>query len=373
MRSDKHQFIFPSICFLHSLYRLSVFLQGIWTDFPFSAIIAPSLFWKEGFLLDYVHLKGTGLAVSKACLGTMTFGGQVNEADSIRIIHAALDCGINFVDTADLYYHGESETVTGKALLGRRENVILATKVFNPMSDDPNDRGLNRRHILDALDKSLRRLQTDYVDIYYLHQPDYRTPIAETLETMDTLVRSGKVRYIGVSNYASWQISDLLACARENHWNGPVVTQNVYNLLTRGIEEELIPQTQTHGLGVVVYNPLMSGLLTGKHAKGHPAEGTRLADNATYHDRYWSDENFDASEALAAVAREAGLTPAELALRWCANQEGINAVLIGVSKLSHLEPNLRAVLSDPLPRDVLEACDRVWNGMKVGTRFRYYR
>ena len=151
--------------------------------------------------MNYVHLKGTGLAVSKACLGTMTFGGQVNEADSIRIIHAALDQGINFVDTADLYYHGESETVTGKALVGRRENVILATKVFNPMSDDPNDRGLNRRHILDALDKSLKRLQTDYVDIYYLHQPDYRTPIAETLETMDTLVRSGKIRYIGVSNY----------------------------------------------------------------------------------------------------------------------------------------------------------------------------
>lgn len=331
------------------------------------------IFWKEGISLNYVHLKGTGLAVSKACLGTMTFGGQVNEADSIRIIHAALDQGINFVDTADLYYHGESETVTGKALVGRRENVILATKVFNPMSDDPNDRGLNRRHILDALDKSLKRLQTDYVDIYYLHQPDYRTPIAETLETMDTLVRSGKIRYIGVSNYASWQISDLLACARENHWNGPVVTQNVYNLLTRGIEEELIPQTQAHDLGVVVYNPLMSGLLTGKHAKGHPAEGSRLADNPMYNKRYWSDENFDASEALAAVARQAGLTPAELALRWCANQPGIHSVLVGVSKLSHLEPNLSAVLAEPLPQDVLDACDKVWNGMQVGTRFRYYR
>ena len=179
--------------------------------------------------MEYVHLKGTGLTVSKVCLGTMTFGGQVNEEDSIRIIHAGLEQGINFVDTADLYYQGQSELVTGKALKGRRDGVVLATKVFNPMSDDPNDRGLNRRHILDALDKSLKRLQTDYVDIYYLHQPDYRTPIQETLETMDSLVRSGKVRYIGVSNYAAWQISDLLACARENHWNPPVVTQNVYN------------------------------------------------------------------------------------------------------------------------------------------------
>lgn len=303
----------------------------------------------------------------------MTFGGQVSDEDSIRIIHAALDKGINFVDTADLYYHGQSETVTGKALKGRRDQVILATKVFNPMSDDPNDRGLNRRHILDALDKSLSRLQTDYVDIYYLHQPDYLTPIAETLETMDTLVRSGKVRYIGVSNYAAWQISDLLACAKENHWTPPVVTQNVYNLLTRGIEEELLPQARAHNLGVVVYNPLMSGLLTGKHAKGCPAAGSRLADNAMYNKRYWSDENFDAAQELAAIAGEAGLTPAELALRWCANQKGINAVLIGVSRLSHLDANLSAVLAQPLAPDVLEACDRISAKMQVGTRFRYYR
>lgn len=323
--------------------------------------------------MEYVHLKGTGLTVSKVCLGTMTFGGQVNEEDSIRIIHAGLEQGINFVDTADLYYHGQSELVTGKALKGRRDGVVLATKVFNPMSDDPNDRGLNRRHILDALDKSLKRLQTDYVDIYYLHQPDYRTPIQETLETMDSLVRSGKVRYIGVSNYAAWQISDLLACARENHWNPPVVTQNVYNLLTRGIEEELIPQTRTHGLGVIVYNPLMSGLLTGKHAKGKPAPGSRLADNQTYHDRYWSDENFDAAQALAEVAAQAGLAPAELALRWCANQSGINSVLVGVSKLSHLEPNLASALSGPLPQEVLDRCDQIWSAMQVGTRFRYYR
>lgn len=323
--------------------------------------------------MEYVHLKGTGLRVSKACLGTMTFGGQVSEADSINIIHAALDLGINFVDTADLYYQGESEIVTGKALKGRRDQVVLATKVFNPMSADPNDRGLSRRHILDALDNSLRRLQTDYVDIYYLHQPDYLTPMEETLETMDCLVRSGKVRYIGVSNYASWQISDLLAIARENRIAAPVVTQNVYNLLTRGIEEELLPQAQAHNIGVVVYNPLMSGLLTGKHQKGHPAAGSRLADNAMYNARYWSDENFDASQELAKIAAEAGMTPAELALRWCANQQGINAVLLGVSKLSHLEPNLRAVLADPLPADVLETCDKVWSHMQVGTRFRYYR
>jgi len=164
--------------------------------------------------MKYVHLTGTGLTVSKACLGTMTFGGQVSEADSIEIIHAALDRGVNFVDTADLYYTGISEEVVGKALQGRRENIVLATKVFNPMSDDVNDRGLNRRHIIQALDNSLRRLRTDYVDIYYLHQPDYKTPIEETLETMDILVRSGKVRYVGVSNYASWQVADLLAAAK---------------------------------------------------------------------------------------------------------------------------------------------------------------
>lgn len=323
--------------------------------------------------MQYVTLKGTGLTVSKACLGTMTFGGQVSEKDSIRMIDAALDQGINFVDTADIYYNGASEVATGKALVGRRENVILATKVYNPMSADVNDRGLNRRHLIQGLEQSLRRLQTDYVDIYYLHQPDYQTPIEETLETMDTLVKSGKVRYVGVSNYAAWQISDLLAAAREFHWIMPSVTQNVYNLLTRGIEGELVPMAMHHNLGVIVYNPLMSGMLTGKHQKGHAVAGSRLAENAVYRKRYWSDENMDASLELADIAAAIGIKPAELALRWCANQPGINSVLIGVSKQEHLESNLEAVLAPPLPEDVLSACDTVWGHMSVGSRYCYYR
>jgi len=323
--------------------------------------------------MKYAHLTGTGLTVSKACLGTMTFGGQVSEADSIEIIHAALDRGVNFVDTADLYYTGVSEEVVGKALQGRRENIVLATKVFNPMSDDVNDRGLNRRHIIQALENSLRRLRTDYVDIYYLHQPDYKTPIEETLETMDILVRSGKVRYVGVSNYASWQVADLLAAAKANRWILPTVTQNVYNMLTRGIEQELLPMTKYHNLSTVVYNPLMSGLLTGKHQSGQALAGTRLADNDNYRKRYWSEENLAATAELATIAAEAGMTPTELALRWCANQPGITAVLLGVSKLAHLDQNLNAVLGDPLPDEILDACDRVWGHMSVGSRFPYNR
>lgn len=323
--------------------------------------------------MEYVRLKGTGLTVSKVCMGTMTFGGQVPEADAIRIIHQALDQGVNCVDTADIYYRGASEEVTGKALLGRRDRVILSTKVYNPMSDDLNDRGLNRSHILNALEQSLRRLQTDYIDIYYLHQPDSSTPLEETLETMDALVRSGKVRYVGVSNFSSWQISDLIAAAGRNHWTAPVVTQNVYNLLTRGIEEELIPMAQEHGLGVIAYNPLMSGMLTGKHQRGKPAPGSRLADDPKYHSRYWSDENFDAAEELEIIAKKIGLSLIELSFRWCVNQPGINAVLLGVSKPEHLEANLNAILKPELPPEILADCDRVWRRMGVGTRFPYYR
>jgi len=323
--------------------------------------------------MEYVNLRHTGLTISKACLGTMTFGGQVTESDSIRMIHMALDCGINFVDTADVYCGGASEVATGKALVGRRDRVILATKVFNPMSEDLNDRGLGRRHIIQGLENSLRRLQTDYVDIYYLHQPDYLTPIEETLETMDTLVRSGKVRYVGVSNYASWQISDLLSVAHKNHWTAPVVTQNVYNLLTRGIEDELVPMAQHHDMGIIIYNPLMSGMLTGKHKKGQAVAGSRLADNAVYRARYWSDENIDASIELEAIAAQIGITPTELALRWCSNQPQINSVLLGASKFEHLEQNLTYMLAPALPDNILDACNQVWNHMSVGSRYRYYR
>lgn len=324
-------------------------------------------------MMEYVYLTGTGLQASKACLGTMMFGDQVPEAESVRLIHASLDRGINFIDTADKYAGGASEEIVGKALAGRRENVILATKVFNPMSSDINDRGLSRRHILTALESSLRRLQTDYVDIYYLHEPDRLTPIEETLETMDTLVRSGKVRYVGVSNYAAWQVADLLSTAKANHWTPPVLTQNVYNLLTRGIESELVPMARSHAMGVIVFNPLMSGLLTGKHRKGSAVAGTRLADNAMYRARYWSDENLDAVEELCGIAKNAGLTPTQLALRWCANQPGITSVLLGASQEKHLEENLNAILAPKLPEDVLRACDSVWSHMSVGTRYAYYR
>ncbi len=323
--------------------------------------------------MKYVNLPGTGLTISKVCLGTMTFGDQVLEKDAIAIVHQALDAGVNFVDTADQYVKGVSEEITGRALAGRRDKVVLATKVFNPMSPDPNDRGHSRRHILNAVEASLKRLGTDYLDLYYLHSPDMQTPFEETLQTMDMLVRQGKIRYVGVSNYAAWQVSDLLAIARLNGYQAPVITQNVYNLLTRGIESELLPQTQMHKLGVIVYNVLMAGLLTGKHQTGTAVEGSRLAKNKMYIDRYWSEENLAAAARLAAIAEGCGLAPADLAQRWVANQPGITSVLLGVSKISHLTANLQSLLGDPLPDDVLAACDEVWNDMRIGSRFAYYR
>lgn len=323
--------------------------------------------------MEYVNLRGTGLSVSKACLGSMTFGGQLSEPDSIRVIHTAMERGINFIDTADVYCDGASEVAVGKALNGRRDSVVLATKVGLPTGGGANSRGLSRLHIISGLEASLRRLGTDYVDLYYLHQPDPFTPIEEILQTMDGLVRSGKIRYIGVSNYSAWQIADLASTAKEYHFVLPTVTQNVYNLLTRGIEAELVPMVQAHSMGLIVYNPLMSGLLTGKHHKGAAVPGSRLADNDVYRKRYWSDENLDACEELASIAAEAGMRPAELALRWCANQPMVNAVLMGVSKLSHLESNLAPLLAPALPGNVSAACDKVWSHMSVGTRYCYYR
>ena len=318
-------------------------------------------------------LTGTGIRVSRACLGTMTFGEQVEEKEAISLIHRALDRGVNFVDTADMYVSGRSEEITGKALQGRRNHVILATKVCNPCgSSDPNDRGLSRRHIIQGLEDSLRRLQTDYVDLYYLHKPDYDTPLEETLDTMTQLVRSGKVRYVGISNYAAWQICDALWISDRRHGIAPVVSQNVYNLITRGIEEELAPMLRHHGMGLVVYNPLAGGLLSGKHHEGEPPADCRFGLNGGYRQRYWSQENFQAVERLREIAREGEMTPVELALRWCASNQQVDSVILGVSKESHLEQNLAAMETPPLPEEMMEQCRQVWLSL-AGTRFRYNR
>lgn len=322
--------------------------------------------------MQYNKLPGTSLLVSELSLGTMMFGGQTSREESLRILDCAFDAGINVWDTANMYTGGESERIVGRALKGRREDILLATKVGHPAEGKRNSQGLSRLAILSAVEASLKRLDTDYIDLYYLHLPDNDTGIEETMETMTGLVKVGKIRYVGISNYAAWQIADILALCDKRGYVPPVVTQNVYNLITRGVEAELVPFMKAHGLGMAAYNPIAGGLLTGKHRAGTPAADTRFGSNQIYFRRYWSDENFAAVEKLTEIAGEAGLSLLELSMRWCLTRPGVVTVITGVSRLSQLEQNIASIQGEAPGEDTLEACDEVWRGL-AGTRFAYNR
>ena len=324
--------------------------------------------------MEYRTLTGTGARVSRISLGSFfTFGGQVGEADAVRMVHRALDAGVNFVDTADVYGRGASETILGQALEGRREGVVLASKVRGNMGPDPHrDAGLNRWHILRGVEASLRRLRTDCLDVLYFHSPDYSTPLEESLAAADLLVRQGKVLYLGMSNYAAWQICRGQAVAERELSARPVVAQVVYNLIARSVERELLPFCRDQGVGVTVYNPLAAGLLTGKHrADAPPGAGTRFALNKEYYARYWREANFGAVGQLVQIAGEAGISPVALALRWLAAQEAVDSIIIGASSMAQLEENLQA-WEGTLDTATLEACDRVWLDLG-GDTFQYNR
>ena len=320
----------------------------------------------------YNNLPKTSLKVSALCLGTMMFGAQTNEADAIAIMDYCASNGVNFFDTADVYNQGESERIVGKALKGRRNDIILATKVNGQMSDNPNDRGLSRRHILSAVDESLSRLNTDYIDLYYMHAPDYGTDLEESIYTMSGLVRAGKVRYIGVSNFAAWQIADLLAICDKRGYVAPIITQNVYNALTRGVETELVPFLSAHRMGMAVYNPIAGGLLSGKHKPGQPMQNTRFAFDSNYANRYWSDENFEAVSALEKIAAENGMSILELALKWVASRKVVTSVISGVSRLEQIQQNIALLDDTNFPEDAAKACDEIWRSL-AGARFAYNR
>ena len=322
--------------------------------------------------MQYNNLPGTSLKVSALSLGTMMFGGQTNEADSLAIMDYAFDQGVNFFDTANVYNQGESERIVGKGVKGRRNEIFLATKVNGQMGNNLFDKGLSRRNIVAAVEASLKRLDTDYIDLYYMHAPDYETEIEESLATMTTLVQQGKIRYVGVSNFAARQIADMLAVCDKRGYVAPVITQNVYNAITRGVETELVPFMVKHKLGMAVYNPIAGGLLAGKHKPGKPAEDTRFANNQMYYDRYWSDENFVAVEKLMAIAQEYGMSIVQLAMKWCASRPGVISIISGVSKFSQIEQNIASLAGDPLHADVLAACDEVWRTL-AGIRFGYNR
>jgi aryl-alcohol dehydrogenase-like predicted oxidoreductase len=310
--------------------------------------------------VEHRDVAGTDLSVSRLVLGTMTFGSQVDGTDARAMIDRALDAGINMFDTANAYNAGESERILGAALEGRRDEVMIATKVFNPMGDAPDDRGLSERAIHKAIGASLERLGTDYVDLYYFHQPDWDTPFEESLGAMDALVTAGKVRHIGVSNYAAWQICEL-NCLRARDGRPPVlVSQQMYNLLARRIEEEYAAYALRAGLFDIVYNPLAGGLLTGKHRAGDtPAEGSRFTLEM-YRQRYWDEAHFRAVERLGSISGDAGMTLLELAFSWLLSRPLVDAVLLGASSMEHLESNLAACERPPLDDELSKRCDEVW-------------
>jgi aryl-alcohol dehydrogenase-like predicted oxidoreductase len=294
----------------------------------------------------------------------MTFGAQTDEAAARAMVETCLERGINFFDTANVYNQGASEIILGKALKGRRDRVVLASKVAGKMGPAPDQSGLSRAAIVRAIDESLARLQTDYLDIYYLHWPDYAVPLEESFGAMEQLVRAGKIRHVGASNFASWQVVRMLWLASEKKLPVVGVTQPMFNLIARGIEQEFLPMCREFGVATVVYNPLAGGLLTGKQKFAAPLPGTRFDKNQAYLDRYWHEQNFSALQELEETARAAGRSLVSLALGWLLHHATIDGVIIGASRLEHLQENMRAADDGPLPPEALAACDRVWGRLR---------
>lgn len=295
--------------------------------------------------MEYVNLGRAGVRVSRLCLGTMMFGGPTEEAESIRIIHRFLDAGHNFVDTANMYCGGESERITGRAIRDRRDAVVLATKVRQPMGEGPNDVGLSRLHVIRECEASLRRLGTDHVDVYYFHAPDWGTPLEETLRAGDDLVRQGKVRYLACSNHYAFQVALFLGIADRRNLERLACVQPLYNIVNRDAEVELLPLCGQEGLGVVVYSPLARGVLTGKYLPGAPApEGSRAArGDRRMHQTELREESFEVAQSLAARAAEHGCTLSQFALAWTLANPLVTSAIIGPRTMAQLEDNLPAL------------------------------
>jgi aryl-alcohol dehydrogenase-like predicted oxidoreductase len=313
-------------------------------------------------IMDYRTLGRTGVRVSPLCLGAMNFGGPTSEADSIRIIDEALDAGINFIDTANVYNAGESERVVGRALArdGKREQVVLATKVHGEMGPGPNDRGNSRFHIIKSCEDSLRRLGTDHIDLYQLHRPALEIPQDETLRALDDLVRAGKVRYIGCSTFPAWVVMEGLALSERMGLARFISEQPPYNLLDRRIENELVPLAQRYGMALLPWSPLAGGILAGRYAGGQVPEGSRAARSGagSLFDQRKTPRALAAAQQVADLAATRGITSSQLALLWCKDQPGVTSPIIGPRTLDHLRDNL-AVLGMSLADEDRTALDAV--------------
>ena len=302
--------------------------------------------------MQYVNLGKTGLKVSRLCLGMMTYGSKkwrewvLEEEQAKPFVGHALEAGINFFDTADVYSLGESERVTGNLLKHfgvKREIVVVATKVYQVMSDDPNDRGLSRKHILDSIDKSLKRLQMDYVDVYQIHRWDYNTPIEETMEALHDVVKAGKARYIGASSMFAWQFAKALHVSEKHGWTRFVSMQNHYNLVYREEEREMIPLCLDEGIGLIPWSPMARGFFAGDRQRGGGGVTARAKNDPFADQLYFREEDFVVAERVQIIAREHGVTGSQIALAWLLNKPHIASPIIGASKLDHLDQAIAAL------------------------------
>ena len=287
--------------------------------------------------MKYVAFGKTGIRVSELCLGTMTFGNEADEETSHTIMDRALDAGVNFIDTADVYTHGTTEEIVGRWLKPRRREIVLASKVHYPTGEGVNERGSSRLHILRGVEDSLRRLQTDYLDVVYLHHWDEHTPIEQSLSAMSHLVSQGKVLYCGVSNFSAWQTMKAIAAAEKYGWAPVVAVQPMYNLVKRIAEVEILPLAESEGLAVCPYSPLAAGLLTGKYHRG---ERGRISHHPMYRERYKDAGYMEAAGHFVDYAQSIGLTPAALAIAWVISHPAVTSAIIGARNLDQLEASL---------------------------------
>ena len=301
--------------------------------------------------MKYVNLGKSGLKVSRICLGTMTYGTPdwrpwvLSEEQSRPLLKRALEMGITFFDTADMYSIGKSEEVVGRALreFARRDEIVLATKVFFPMGSGPNEKGLSRKHILDSIDASLRRLQTDYVDLYQIHRWDYETPIEETMEALNDVVKSGKARYIGASSMFAWQFARSLHVAETRGWTRFISMQNHYNLIYREEEREMIPFCKAEGIGLIPWSPMARGFLAGNRRKEDRGDTIRAKTDEYSHSLYYNDADFTIADRVAELAARRAVTASQIALAWVLHKEGVVAPIIGASRMDHLEQAVAAL------------------------------
>jgi aryl-alcohol dehydrogenase (NADP+) len=326
--------------------------------------------------MQYTKFGRTGLRVSKLCLGTMTFGLQCDEAKSRAIMDTAAEGGIDFFDTADVYplgggrsTAGRTEEIVGAWLKGKRRDFILATKCVGVTGPKPWDQGMSRKHILDAIDLSLRRLETDYVDLYQLHGYDPLTPIDEALEALDIIVRSGRARYVGVSNWPAHKVARALGRSELRNLVNVASVQPRYNMLFRSFERDLLPMCAEESIAVIPYNPIAGGLLTGKHDhKAPPPAGTRFSLGTAarrYQDRYWNEKQFDTIEALRPMAAEAGISMATMAVAWVLSNPAITAPIVGASRPEQLADSLAAAEMGVLPADLLAKLNDLTHGWRA--------